>query len=163
MRIAPLFADRCDVFISYSEIRAFKGGSPNSFESADKLYDVLKNEGLNPWIDKNKATLGDNLSEEILMALKQCSAIIPIVTRGYAQSIQCIRELYFFTLHNVLLPNQHCYPMMSETDQIDRELTGKWLVKNLKSFKCFQQGYTAQQLISNELRRMVCYNISNKR
>ena len=141
-----MFADHCDVFISYSQVRAFKD-SPNSFEDARKLYDMLIDEGLNPWIDKNKATLGDDLSREILMALKQCSAIIPIVTRGYAQSIQCIRELYYFTL---LHQNQHCYPMRSEINLIDRELTGKWLMKQIIA----QQ--VTEQLISDTLKQMVC-------
>lgn len=86
------------------------------------------------------------------MALKQCKAIIPIITRGYAQSIQCVRELYYFVL---LHPSQQCYPMMSEVDHIHREQAGKWLMKQIIGLKCLQQG-ASEQMISNTLRQNVC-------
>ena len=120
---------------------------------ANKLYDYLVEvEGLQPWIDKNKPTLGDTLSKDIFTALQQCKAIIPIITRGYARSIQCIRELYYFAL---LHPSQQCYPMMSEIDQIEREQAGKWLMKQIITLKCLQQG-TAEQSISDTLKQEVC-------
>ena len=134
-------------------MRLYKDRSPNSFMDAMKLYDYLVEiEGLKPWIDNDKPTLGDTLSKDIFMALKQCKAIIPIITRGYARSIQCIRELYYFVL---LHPSQQCYPMMSEVDQIEREDAGKWLMKQIIALKCLQQG-AAKQVISNTLRQKVC-------
>ena len=147
------FADYCDVFISYSQMRALKDHSPNSFRDAMKLYDYLVEiEGLKPWIDKNKPTLGDTLSKDAFVALKQCKAIIPIITRGYARAIQCVRELYYFVL---LHPNQQCYAMMSEVDHIHREQAGKWLMKQIIGPKCLQQG-ASEQMISDTLRQKVC-------
>lgn len=148
-----LFADDCDIFISYSQTRAFGRDSPNSFNDAQRLYNyLLESEGLRPWIDENKRTLGDSLSSEILSALKRCRAIIPIVTRGYVRSIQCVRELYYFTL---LHPQQcHCYPMMSEMDQIEREHAGKWLMKQIITVKCLQQSDKGQMISQSLLQKV---------
>ena len=119
---------------------------------ANKLYDYfMKVEGLKPWMDKNKPTLGDNLSREVLSALKRCTAIIPIVTRGYARSIQCVRELYYFAL---LHPNQPCHSLISEFRQMEREQTGKWLIWQMTTLGCLHHRET-NQLISNVLKLKV--------
>ena len=152
--LSYVLADDCDIFISYSHIRAFQQDSPNSVMDANKLYDYLvKIEGLKPWIDKNRPTLGDNLSRKVLSALKRCRAIIPIVTRGYARSLQCVRELYYFAL---LHPNQPCYPMMSEFHQyeMERDQAGKWLLWQMNILGCFHHRET-EQLISSILKLKV--------
>ena len=110
---------------------------------ANRLYDYLVKNGLKPWIDKNKPTLGDNLSREVLFALKRCAAIIPIVTRGYARSIQCIREFYYFAL---LHPNQPCYSMKRELDQMERDTAGKWFIRQMSTLGCYHRD--TKQLIT---------------
>ena len=150
-----ILADDCDIFISYSQIKAFQKDSPNSFVDANRLYNYLVKNGLKPWIDKNKPTFGDNLSREVLLALKRCTAIIPIVTRGYARSIQCARELYYFAL---LHPIQPCYSMMRETNLMEREMAGKWFIRQMSTLGCFNHR-DAKQLISTilKLKVQICF------
>ena len=118
---------------------------------ANTVYDYLVENGLKAWIDKNKPTLGDNLSREVLLALKRCAAIIPIVTRGYARSIQCVREFYYFAL---LHPKQPCYSMKREFRQMEREQAGKWLMRKMTTLGCLHHR-NAKQLISNVLKLKV--------
>ena len=132
-------------------MRAFQQDSPNLFMYANQVYKLVKTEGLKPWIDKKKSTLGDNLSREVLLALKSCKAIISIVTRGYARTIQCVREFYYFAL---LHPNQPCYSIMSDFRQIEHEQAGKWLIWKMTTLGCFNYR-DAVQLIGDVLKLKV--------
>ena len=65
---------------------------------------------------------GDYLSVTIFKTLQQCKAIIPIVTRGYAQSLWCMRELYYAKFTK----SAQLHPVVIE-DGWQSEDVGKWL------------------------------------
>ena len=65
---------------------------------------------------------GDYLSVAIFTTLQKCKAIVPIVTRGYAQSLWCMRELYYAKLTE----SAQILPVVIE-DGWQREDVGRWL------------------------------------
>lgn len=86
------------------------------------------------WID-NELNLGDSITEEVFTALRQCQAIVPVVTRGFAQSISSLREFYFFSLTHSY---KQVYPLLSDVDQLEREKAGRWLNKRVTALKYFK-------------------------
>ena len=70
------------IFISYSR---------EDFEYANRLYNELKNIGLNPWLDKEDLLPGQNWDKEIKKAIKKCRFFLPLFSsqsvekRGYVQ------------------------------------------------------------------------------
>ena len=74
--------------------------------------------------------LGDNLGEDILTALKCCDILIPVLTAGYASSLWCLREFYYYSLLNKTNPQvQVIIPIWLESkDDIENEKAGKWII-----------------------------------
>ena len=70
------------VFISYAR---------EDSEYANRLYNDLKNAGLNPWLDKEELLPGQNWDKEIKKAVKNSKFFLPIFSstsvakRGYIQ------------------------------------------------------------------------------
>lgn len=125
--------DDCEVFISFSRRRAFGEESPDARKQAIDLSELLEKEGVQTWIDKTNLNTGDSLTEEIFSGVKRCKAFVPIITRGYAQSLWCLREFYFFTLTHL---SKHVFPIVDdEADHLDREKAGKWLQKRVKAVR----------------------------
>ena len=78
-------------------------------------------------MDDEELEVGDVLAEQIFWAIKQCNFIIPIMTGGYANSLWCLRELYYAALHK---PEIAIIPMLFENeDVINNQKAGKWLMR----------------------------------
>ena len=108
-------------FLSFSRRKRFET-SVNAREFTGTLYGHLDGLDCNPWMDAEDLGNGDYLSVAIFKTLQQCKAIVPIVTRGYAQSLWCMRELYFAKFTK---PTQ-LHPVVIE-DGWQSEDVGKWL------------------------------------
>ena len=73
-------------------------------------------------MDVNDLRSGDHLSVTIYKTLDKCNALIPIVTRGYAKSLWCMRELHYarsvesVQIHSVVIE-----------DGWKKEEAGEWL------------------------------------
>ena len=63
----------------------------------------------------------------IFKTLDECKAIVPIVTRGSAKSLWCMRELYYVTFNKLT----RIYPVVIEDDW-KIEGAGAWLNITLK-------------------------------
>ena len=105
-------------FLSFSRRKGFET-STDAREFTGTLCARLDGLGCNPWMDAKDLGSGDYLSVTIFKTLQKCKAIIPIVTRGYAQSLWCMRELYF-------AKSVRLYPVVIE-DGWQSEDVGKWL------------------------------------
>ena len=108
-------------FLSFSRRKCFET-SPDAREFTGKLCHHLDGLGCNPWMDAKDLDCGDHLSVTIFKTLKKCKAIIPIVTRGYAQSLWCMRELYYAKFTKPV----RLYPVVIEDDWQSEDV-GKWL------------------------------------
>ena len=81
-------------------------------------------------MDANDIQSGDLLSVTIYRTLDVCKAVVPIVTRGYAQSLWCMRELYY----SMSRGSVQIHPVVIEEDW-DIEEAGEWLKLMLKDKK----------------------------
>ena len=81
-------------FLSFSRQRPYHD-SVDSRTFTGEFCQCLKENGCNPWMDAYDLQSGDSLSIKIYKTLDECKAVVPIVTRGYAQSLWCLRELYY--------------------------------------------------------------------
>ena len=116
-------------FLSFNSQQPY-ADSVNSLEFTEKFYGYLKQYGCNPWMDTQDLDSGDYMSVTIYKTLDECKAVIPIITRAYAQSLWCMRELYYATykkstqIHSVVIE-----------DGWNREQVGEWLENILKQVK----------------------------
>ena len=81
-------------------------------------------------MDANDIQSGDSLSVTIYMTLDECKALVPIVTRGYARSLWCVRELYYAMSRGSV----QIHPVIIEDDW-ENEEAGEWLKLILKDKK----------------------------
>ena len=82
-------------------------------------------------MDANDLQSGDSLSVTIYKTLDECRAVVPMVTRGYAQSLWCMRELYYYAMSK---PSPQIHSVVLE-DGWEMEEAGKWLKLMLKQKK----------------------------
>ena len=116
---------------------------------------MLEKEGLRTWIDKSNLDTGDSLTEKIFSGLKHCKALVPVITRGYAQSLWCLREFYFFSLTH---SSKHIFPIMGdEAEHLDREKAGKWLQKEVKAVKYLNLKFKQAQDLVKTLKEKVIH------
>ena len=89
-------------------------------------------------MDEKGLDAGDVLAKEIFPVIKNCRAIMPILTPGYAISLWCLRELYYATLQQ---PTKVIIPMLlAEGDDIRHKKAGKWLMRIGTAQKYFKTG-----------------------
>ena len=81
-------------------------------------------------MDANDIESGDYLSVTIYRTLDECKAVVPIVTRGYARSLWCMRELYYAMSRGSV----QIHPVVIE-DGWEEEEAGEWLNLILKDKK----------------------------
>ena len=96
----------------------------------ERIYHLLRQYGCNPWMDVIDLEIGD-LSVTSFKTLEQCKAVVPIVTRGYAKSLQCMRELYYVKLKH---QSAQVHPVVIE-DGWEREAGGQWLKVTMSEVK----------------------------
>ena len=75
--------------------------------------------------------IGDPEAATVFKTLDQCKAVVPIVTRGYAKSLQCMRELYYAKLKH---QSAKVHPVVIE-DGWEHEACGQWLKVTLGEVK----------------------------
>ena len=126
------------MFISFSRRKAFSD-SPDAYTEAKDLYAELEAERCRPWMDEKGPVFGDVPAKEIFWAIKQCDFIIPIMTGGYATSLQCLRELYYAALQNDPKRPKTIIPMLLEDEAvIDHQKAGQWLLRIAMGQKYFR-------------------------
>lgn len=76
-----------DVFVSYGREESVK-------EFVRKLKKDLETEKLSVWLDVEDIPTGREWPKEIGIALRECKALIAVVTRKYVSSEYCKSELY---------------------------------------------------------------------
>ena len=114
------------MFISFSR-RKIYDDSPDAYKEAKDLYTNLNKNECKPWMDEKGLKFGEVLAEGIFRAINCSGFIIPIMTGGYATSLWCLRELYYFLLNK---PREKILPMLLEgEDVINNETAGKWLMR----------------------------------
>lgn len=101
-------------------------GSVNTLEFTEKFYHCLEINGCNPWMYAEDLQSGDVLSVTIFKTLDECKAVIPIVTKGFAQSIWCMREVYYATFKK----STQMHPVVIE-DGWKKQEVGIWLENTL--------------------------------
>ena len=74
---------------------------------------------------------GDFTSVAIFSTLRNCKAIVPVVTEGYAQTLQCLRELYYVKS----IEAAQLLPVILE-DGWETENAGEWLKLMVGEVKC---------------------------
>lgn len=128
-------SDTRKVFISFSRRKKFSD-SPDAYKVAKDLYARLEREGCKPWMDEEGIEYGEGLAEGIFTALKECDVIIPVITRGYAMSLWCLRELYYTILQK---PRKKVIPLLLEDEkEIKHERAGSWLIDRGTERKYFK-------------------------
>ena len=109
------------MFLSFSR-RKPSETSINGREFTETLYHHLDGGDCNPWMDAEDLGSGDYLSVVIFKTLQGCKAIVPVVTRGYAQSLWCMRDLYYAKFTK----SAQLHPVIIEDGWEDEDV-GKWL------------------------------------
>ena len=117
------------MFLSFSRRRRFETFI-DARDFTESLYGYLDKLNCNPWMDAEDLGNGDYLSVIIFKTMQKCKAIVPIVTRGYAQSLWCMRELYYAKF----IKTVQLHPLMVE-DGWQLEDTGNWLQEVLGEVK----------------------------
>ena len=121
----PTFSTAGAVFLSFSQ-RPY----PDSVDlrsCTGRICRYLKDKGCNPWMDAEDLQSGDSFSITAYKTLDECKAVVPIVTRGYAQSLWRMRELYYATSK----ASTRIFPVVIE-DGWEKGKAGKWLTVTLK-------------------------------
>lgn len=77
------------VFISYAR---------EDYDSAKRLYNDLKAAGLEPWLDKENITAGQDWKEVIMDAIENCRYFIPLFSSTSVTKISYIQSEYVFAL-----------------------------------------------------------------
>ena len=122
----PNFSTAGTVFLSFSRQRPYPD-SVDSQSCTGRIYRYLSDMGCNPWMDATGLESGDSLSITVYKTLDESKAIVPIVTRGYARSLRCMRELYYTTSK----VSTQIFPVVTESGW-EREEAGQWLAVTLK-------------------------------
>ena len=81
-------------------------------------------------MDAENLQSGDSLMVTIYKTLDECKAVVPVLTRGFAQSLWCMRELYFATFNKSVT----LHPVVIEGGW-ERGKAGGWLEAILSQFK----------------------------
>ena len=74
---------------------------------------------------------GDPITATVFKTLEQCKAVVPIVSKGYAKSHQCMRELYYVMLKH---RSAQLHPVIIE-DGWEHEAGGQWVMATLGEVK----------------------------
>ena len=82
-----MMAAKCQVFVSYGREESVK-------KFVRKLKIGLETEQLSVWLDEEDIPAGTEWPKEIRSALRECKALIPVVTKKYVSSQYCKSELY---------------------------------------------------------------------
>jgi len=92
---APNKSQENTVFISYTR---------EDFEQAVRLYEDLKNAGLNvkPWLDKNTLQLGQNWENEIHSTISKCRYFIPLFSKTSVAKLGFVQKEWRFAWVNGL-------------------------------------------------------------
>lgn len=77
------------VFISYTR------RTPRNIQFADQLYAWLKQNGFNPWMDRQGLSVGGDWPQEIDGALKACDVVVGIASKDSVSSDPVIDEWTF--------------------------------------------------------------------
>jgi tetratricopeptide (TPR) repeat protein len=77
------------VFISYAR---------EDFQKADRLYNDLKNAGLNPWLDEHNLLPGQNRRDEIENAISKSRYFIPLFSKTSVEKIGYVQSEFKFAL-----------------------------------------------------------------
>lgn len=81
-------------------------------------------------MDAENLQSGDSLSVTIFKTLDECNAVVPIVTRGYATSLWCMRELYYAMFSK----KSQMHPVVIESGWKNEEV-GEWLDNTLSQVR----------------------------
>ena len=91
-----------DVFLSYGREESVK-------KFVRQLKVDLETEQLSVWLDEEAIPAGTEWPKEIGIALRECKALIPVVTKKYISSQYCKNELY--VVHGYMKP---IFPIIHE-------------------------------------------------
>ena len=142
------------VFLSFSHQRCFET-SIDALEFTETLYTYLDRLDCNPWMDDEDLGNGDFLSVIIFKTMQKCKAIVPIVSRGYAQSLWCLRELYYAKF----IKTVELHPVMIE-DGWQSEDTGNWLEGVLGEVKYDSVGKQDIESIASKIAKVSHSSVS---
>ena len=132
------------MFISFSRTPTYGEAKDARIKAARNLYDKLRDGGYKPWMDEKGLGFGQLLTEGIFQAIKECQIVIPIMTEGYAESIWCLRELYYTVLQE---PKKTLIPMLAgKKDDIEFKKAGKWLTSMGGQQKYFKEEETDEMI-----------------
>ena len=133
------------VFISFSRTPTYGEAKDTRIKAARDLYGKLRDKGCKPWMDEEGLGFGEHLTEGIFQAIKQSQIVIPIMTEGYAESLWCLRELYYTVLQE---PKKKLIPMLAakNKDDIEFKKAGKWLISVGGRQKYFKEEETDKMI-----------------
>ncbi|XP_039165358.1 toll/interleukin-1 receptor-like protein [Eucalyptus grandis] len=113
-----------DVFLS------FRGpDTRNTF--TDYLYRTMVGQGIVAYRDSEELHAGDRI-DDLLRAVGESKICIPILSRGYASSAWCLRELARVTELHELIGKPEILPIFFDVAPTDVKLRTKLYLKDLK-------------------------------
>ncbi|KAL3741001.1 hypothetical protein ACJRO7_022163 [Eucalyptus globulus] len=91
-----------DVFLSFR-------GRDTRKTFTDCLYNALKKTGIRVYRDKEEMERGEEINEQLMEAIKQSKISIPVISKNYANSKSCLRELaqmleYKEKMNHIIIP-----------------------------------------------------------
>ncbi|KAL3745159.1 hypothetical protein ACJRO7_014294 [Eucalyptus globulus] len=111
--------NECQVFLSFR-------GKDTSKVFTDYLYTSLVDAGVRVFRDNNELRVGTDIGSELLCTIMQSKILIPIISKNYASSKWCLRELAQM-LKCKRSKGQIVLPIFYKVEASQlRHLTGRW-------------------------------------
>ncbi|KAK3433562.1 hypothetical protein EUGRSUZ_D01447 [Eucalyptus grandis] len=163
-----------DVFLSFK-------GEDTRGGFTDHLYNGLIAAGFHVFKDDNTLPVGEEIGQELVEAIMNCRIAIPIISKNYAQSKWCLRELtkimnchieqkkrvfpvfYKVNLLDLHDPGSHFAADLSKHDATCHEESAKW--RKAMTFVAWVRGWTSQTIANGrdaELVKMVVERVSSE-
>lgn len=119
-----------DVFISHAK---------EDINQAEELYDFLKENEYEPWLDKKKLKVGSNWDYEIKQALKKSTFVILLLSSTAVKKRGYIQKEFKYTLEyaeSKLIDDIYIIPILLEKCEVPEQLKRfQWVEMNEVDFK----------------------------
>ncbi|XP_058775568.1 uncharacterized protein LOC131649832 [Vicia villosa] len=121
-----------DVFVSFR-------GKDTRLSFTDHLFAALQRKGIYAFRDDTKLNKGESIAPELLRAIQDSQIFVVVLSKNYASSTWCLRELQHILLHCSQQSEKRVFPVFYDVDPSEarhqKETYGEALAKHAERFK----------------------------
>lgn len=129
-----------DVFITFR-------GKDTRYNFTDQLFNALQRKGIFAFRDDTNLPKGESIAPELLQAIQVSQIFVVVLSKNYASSTWCLRELEYILLHCRQQPTKHILPVFYDVDpsEVRYQKEGDYEKAFVKHEQRFQQDYNMVQ------------------